>query len=56
MSVPNRWTRPAPEFDASLDTTYLLGLGSLDERMIILVVIEQLMTSRDMELVDEVAA
>jgi len=47
--------RPAPEFGASLDVQYLQGLGTVDERMIILVDIEKLMTSRDMELVDEVA-
>jgi purine-binding chemotaxis protein CheW len=44
--------RAAPEFGASLDTRYLLGLGTVDERMIILVDIEQLMTSRDMELIE----
>ena len=43
--------KPAPEFGASLDTRYLLGLGTVDERMIILVDIERLMTSRDMELI-----
>jgi len=44
--------RPAPEFGASMDTKYLLGLGTVDERMIILVDIERLMTSRDMELIE----
>ena len=44
--------RPAPEFGASLDVKYLQGLGTLDDRMIILVDIEKLMSSRDMELMD----
>jgi purine-binding chemotaxis protein CheW len=44
--------RPAPEFGAGLDTRYLLGLGTVGERMLILVDIEKLMTSRDMELID----
>lgn len=43
--------KPTPEFGATLDTQYILGLGTLDERMIILVDIERLMTSREMELV-----
>jgi len=47
--------RPAPEFGASLDVQYLQGLGTVDERMIILVDIEKLMTSRDMELVETAA-
>ena len=46
--------KPAPEFGANLDTQYLLGLGTVDERMVILVDIEKLMTSRDMELVEAV--
>jgi len=48
--------KPAPEFGASLDTKYLQGLGTVDERMIILVDIEKLMTSHDMELMDQVTA
>jgi purine-binding chemotaxis protein CheW len=44
--------KAVPEFGASLDTQYLLGLGTVDERMIILVDIERLMSSRDMELID----
>lgn len=44
--------RPAPEFSSILDTRYILGLGTLDERMIIVVDIEKLMTSQEMALVD----
>ena len=44
--------RPAPEFGAGLDVQYLQGLGTVDARMIILVDIEKLMSSRDMELMD----
>ncbi len=48
--------KPAPEFGASLDVEYLQGLGTVDERMIILVDIEKLMSSRDMELVEQAVA
>ncbi len=44
--------KPAPEFGSSLDTKYLLGLGTVGDRMIILVDIERLMSSRDMELIE----
>src|SRR4030065_1874091 len=44
--------RPAPEFGSGLDVQYLQGLGTGDDRMIILLDIEKLMTSRDMELVE----
>ena len=48
--------RPAPEFAASVDTRYINGLGTLGERMLIVVDIEKLMLSSEMALVDEVAA
>ncbi|OQR32039.1 chemotaxis protein CheW [Pseudomonas sp. T] len=48
--------KPRPEFAASFDTEYLLGLATAGERMLILVDIEKLMTSREMALVDETAA
>ncbi len=44
--------KPAPEFGAGLDTKYLQGLGILDERMIILVDIEKLISSREMALMN----
>jgi purine-binding chemotaxis protein CheW len=40
--------RPAPEFGSVLDTRYILGLGTVEERMIIVVDIERLMTSQEM--------
>jgi purine-binding chemotaxis protein CheW len=48
--------KPAPEFGSSLDTQYITGLGTVDERMIIVMDIEKLMTSHDMELVEIAAA
>lgn len=48
--------KAAPEFGAALDTKYITGLGTVDERMIILVDIEKLMSSRDMELMNEAVA
>lgn len=48
--------KPAPEFGSAIDTKYVMGLGTVDERMLILVDIEKLMTSRDMELVELAAA
>jgi purine-binding chemotaxis protein CheW len=48
--------RATPEFGSSLDVQYLIGLGTVDERMIILVDIEQLMSSREMDLIAKAAA
>jgi purine-binding chemotaxis protein CheW len=41
---------------ALLDTEYLIGLGTLDERMLILVDIDKLMSSADMALINNAAA
>ena len=48
--------KPAPEMGAVLDTAYLIGLGTLDERMLILVDIDKLMISEDMGLVEQAAS
>jgi purine-binding chemotaxis protein CheW len=45
----------APQFGATLDTKYLMGLGTIDQRMLILVDIEKLMSSNEMELVEKIA-
>jgi purine-binding chemotaxis protein CheW len=55
LTLAANHVKPAPEFGAVLDTAYIQGLGTLEERMIILVDIEKLMTSSDMSLVDHVA-
>lgn len=48
--------RPAPEMGAAFNTDYLIGLGTLDERMLILVDIDRLMSSDEMGLIDSLAA
>lgn len=47
---------PAPEFGSILDTRYIVGLGTIEERMIIVVDIEKLMTSSEMSLVEAATA
>ena len=47
--------RPAPDFSSSFDTAYITGLGTVDDRMLILVDIEKLMGGADMALVDQAA-
>jgi purine-binding chemotaxis protein CheW len=45
--------RPTPEFaSATFDTKYITGLGTVDDRMLIMLDIEKLMTGADMALVD----
>jgi purine-binding chemotaxis protein CheW len=48
--------KPAPEMGSALNTDHLIGLGTIDERMLILVDIDKLMSSADMGLIEEIAA
>ncbi|MYN09954.1 chemotaxis protein CheW [Pseudoduganella aquatica] len=48
--------KPAPEITSTLNTEYIVGLGTIDERMLILVDIDRLMTSADMGLLDTALA
>jgi len=44
--------RPAPDFSSTFDTKYITGLGTIDDRMLILVDIEKLMSGQDMALIE----
>lgn len=55
LSLKPQEIKPAPHFSVSFDTRYLLGLGTVDERMLILVDIEGLMSSKEMALIDDAA-
>ena len=48
--------REVPEMGATIDRKFLTGLGTLDDRMLILLDIERLMTSAEMGLVAEALA
>ena len=45
--------RPVPEFSSAIASDHILAIGAVEERMLILVDIEKLMTSAEMGLVDE---
>jgi len=48
--------KPAPEMGAALDTDYLIGLGTVEQRMLILVDIDRLMPSAEIGLIERLAA
>jgi len=52
MQLTAEQIRPAPEFGSAINTRYITGLGTLDQRMLILVDIERLMSGADMALMD----
>lgn len=48
--------KPAPSMGTALDTSYLIGLGTISDRMLILVDIGKLMSDADIGLMDRLAA
>jgi len=44
--------RPVPEFNSTIDGDHLLAIGAVDQRMLILVDIEKLMSSSEMGLIE----
>ncbi len=52
ISLKSENIRSAPDFTGGFDTKYILGLASIDSRMMIVTDIEKLMTSDDMELLE----
>lgn len=48
--------RPAPEMGSAMATDYLIGLGTVDQRMLILVDIEKLLARDEIGLIHKLAA
>ncbi|MDQ2819461.1 MAG: chemotaxis protein CheW [Pseudomonadota bacterium] len=48
--------KPAPEMGTAFNSDYMIGLGTIDERMLILMDIDKLMSSNDMGLMESIAA
>jgi purine-binding chemotaxis protein CheW len=48
--------RPAPQMGGAVDADYIIGLGTVDQRMLILVDIDKLMSTGDMRLIANPAA
>ena len=45
--------RPVPEFNSAVDSAHLLAIGAVQDRMLILVDIEKLMSGAEMGLVEQ---
>ena len=59
VALSGEQIRPTPEFGAAVDTRFITGIGTNDDRMLILLDIETLLDSADMgqaSLVEDAAA
>jgi len=52
LELASELIKPAPEMNTSMDTSFITGIASVGERMLILMDIEALMSSADMGLMD----
>jgi purine-binding chemotaxis protein CheW len=55
ISLSGEQIKAAPEMGSAVDVDYLIGMGALDERMLILVDIDRLMSSAEMGLIEQIA-
>jgi purine-binding chemotaxis protein CheW len=56
ITLTKEQMKPAPEIGTTFESDHLMGLGTIDERMLILVNIDKLMSSADMGLIEKAAA
>ena len=55
LELPHEVIKPAPAMGGSIDTSYLTGIASVAERMLILMDIEKLMTSDELGVIETTA-
>ena len=56
ITLKSEEIKPPPEMGAAFGTDYLVGIGTHDERMLILIDIDKLMSSAEMGLIDAAAS
>ena len=54
LDLPHEAIKPAPSMGAVVDTSHLIGIATVAERMLILMDIESLMTSAELGVIDAV--
>ncbi|MBL0720459.1 chemotaxis protein CheW [Piscinibacter sp. Jin2] len=52
LELPHALVKPAPEMGTLVDTSHLMGIANVNERMLILLDIESLMSSSELGLID----
>lgn len=53
LELPRDSIKPAPEMSSAVDASFITGIGSISDRMLILMDIESLMASADMGLIND---
>lgn len=56
IALPVDSIREAPRFGSAINTEFISGMATVDERMLIVVDIQRLMSSDDLQLIEQVSA
>lgn len=56
VQLPAEHIRPAPPLGAGIDARYLIGVGVIENRMVLLLDIERLLGAQDLALLDQAAS
>jgi purine-binding chemotaxis protein CheW len=56
IALPLDSIREAPRFGSAINTEFISGMAAIDERMLIVVDIQRLMSSDDLQLIEQVSA
>lgn len=56
IALPLDSIREAPRFGSAINTEFISGMATVDERMLIVVDIQRLMSSDDLQLIEQVSA
>ena len=54
-NVPGEQIKPAPDFGSVVDTEFVMGFASVDEKMVILLEIDHMLNARELAAVDKAA-
>jgi len=54
-NVPEDEVKPSPDFGSAVDTEFVRGLATIDEKMVIILDIDQMFNSGDLEIIDSCA-
>jgi purine-binding chemotaxis protein CheW len=56
ITLTNEEIKPPPQLGTAINTDYLIGIGALDQRMLMLIDIARLMSAEDIGLIEKLAA
>lgn len=55
-NMPDENIKPSPDFGSAVDTAFVKGLATVDEKLVIILDIDHMLNSRELAVLDEAAA